>query len=72
MVKQLLRQHLLAVQAAKGSCSDARATADIAKGGTVRDETKTVTIACAHVEYETETVTMLTLTALVTLTLSRT
>ena len=28
--------------------------ADIAKGGTVRDETKTVTIAVAHVEYETE------------------
>ena len=26
--------------------------ADIAKGGTVRDETKTVTIAVAHVEYE--------------------
>ena len=28
--------------------------AEIAKGGTVRDETKTVTIAAAHVEYETE------------------
>jgi elongation factor Tu len=28
--------------------------ADIAKGGTVRDETKTVTIAVSHVEYETE------------------
>ncbi|MHC4923990.1 MAG: elongation factor Tu [Planctomycetota bacterium] len=28
--------------------------ADIAKGGTVRDDTKTVTIAAAHVEYETE------------------
>ena len=27
--------------------------ADIAKGGTVRDETKTVTIAVSHVEYET-------------------
>jgi elongation factor Tu len=27
--------------------------ADIAKGGTVRDENKTVTIAVAHVEYET-------------------
>ncbi|APS00443.1 elongation factor Tu [Pajaroellobacter abortibovis] len=27
---------------------------DIAKGGTVRDETKTVTIAVSHVEYETE------------------
>ena len=28
--------------------------ADIAKGGTVRDATKTVTIAVAHVEYETD------------------
>ncbi|HNN91514.1 elongation factor Tu [Haliangium sp. UPWRP_2] len=28
--------------------------ADIAKGGTVRDETKTVTIAAAHVEYQSE------------------
>ena len=27
---------------------------DIAKGGTVRDDTKTVTIAVAHVEYESE------------------
>ena len=27
---------------------------DIAKGGTVRDETKTVTIAVAHVEYESD------------------
>ncbi len=29
--------------------------ADIAKGGTVRDSSKTVTIAVAHVEYESET-----------------
>src|SRR4026208_322833 len=28
--------------------------ADIAKGGTVRDATKTVTIAVSHVEYESE------------------
>jgi elongation factor Tu len=28
--------------------------ADIAKGGTVRDDTKTVTIAAAHVEYESK------------------
>ncbi|MBU1088902.1 elongation factor Tu, partial [Patescibacteria group bacterium] len=28
--------------------------ADIAKGGTVRDENKIVTIAIAHLEYETE------------------
>jgi len=32
----------------------ARDYADIAKGGTVRDETKVVTIQVAHVEYETE------------------
>ncbi len=32
----------------------AKSYADIAKGGTVRDETKTVTIAAAHVEYETD------------------
>ncbi len=31
-----------------------REYADIAKGGTVRDETKTVTIQVAHVEYESE------------------
>jgi elongation factor Tu len=31
-----------------------KAYADIAKGGTVRDDTKTVTIAVAHVEYESE------------------
>ena len=28
---------------------------DIAKGGTVRDATKTVTIAASHVEYESAT-----------------
>ncbi len=33
---------------------DAISYHDVAKGGTVRDETKTVTIATAHVEYETE------------------
>ncbi|MDP3731436.1 MAG: elongation factor Tu [Candidatus Omnitrophota bacterium] len=32
----------------------ARDYADIAKGGTVRDETKIVTISVAHVEYETD------------------
>jgi elongation factor Tu len=44
---------LVAVQAAKG-LAKAITYADIAKGGTVRDETKTVTIAVAHVEYETD------------------
>ena len=44
---------ILAVQAAKG-LGKAKSYADIAKGGTVRDATKTVTIAASHVEYETE------------------
>ncbi len=34
---------------------DAIAYADIAKGGTVRDDTKIVTIATSHVEYESDT-----------------
>ena len=42
---------ILAVQAAKG-LAKFKSYADIAKGGTVRDETKTVTIAVSHVEYE--------------------
>jgi len=45
---------ILKVQADKG-LAEFKSYADIAKGGTVRDETKTVTIAVAHVEYETET-----------------
>ena len=44
---------LLAVQAAK-KLAQAKSYADIAKGGTVRDSTKTVTIAVSHVEYESE------------------
>ncbi len=44
---------LLSVQAAKG-LAQFKAYSEIAKGGTVRDATKTVTIAVAHVEYETE------------------
>jgi len=39
--------------ATKGRAKE-KSYADIAKGGTVRDETKTVTIQVAHVEYETE------------------
>ena len=42
---------ILAVQASKG-LAVVKSYKDIAKGGTVRDETKTVTIAAAHVEYE--------------------
>ena len=44
---------ILAVQAVKG-LAKTKSYADIAKGGTVRDETKTVTIAVSHVEYETD------------------
>src|ERR1043166_2492151 len=51
--KTTLTGAILAVQAAKGKAK-AKTYADIAKGGTVRDETKTVTIAVSHVEYETE------------------
>src|SRR3954447_7097655 len=42
------------VQALKG-LAKAIPYADITKGGTVRDDTKTVTIAVSHVEYETAT-----------------
>lgn len=42
---------ILAVQTAKG-LAKFKSYADIAKGGTVRDDTKTVTIAVSHVEYE--------------------
>ena len=44
---------ILKVQSDKG-LAEFKSYADIAKGGTVRDATKTVTIAVAHVEYETE------------------
>lgn len=44
---------ILKVQADKG-LAEFKSYADIAKGGTVRDATKTVTIAVAHVEYETD------------------
>ncbi len=50
--KTTLTGAILAVQAKKGMATF-KSYADIAKGGTVRDETKTVTIAVAHVEYET-------------------
>ncbi len=51
--KTTLTSAILAVQAQKG-LAQVKSYADIAKGGTVRDATKTVTIAVAHVEYETE------------------
>ncbi len=49
--KTTLTGALLAVQSAKG-LANFKSYADIAKGGTVRDETKTVTISVSHVEYE--------------------
>jgi len=51
--KTTLTGAILAVQATKGMAV-VKSYADIAKGGTVRDETKTVTIAVAHVEYESD------------------
>ena len=49
--KTTLTASIVKVQAKKGLAKEIK-YADIAKGGTVRDATKTVTIAVAHVEYE--------------------
>ena len=49
--KTTLTASILAVQAEKGLAQPV-SYADVAKGGTVRDDTKTVTIAVSHVEYE--------------------
>ena len=49
--KTTLTASIVKVQSTK-KLAKAISYADIAKGGTVRDETKTVTIAAAHVEYE--------------------
>ena len=51
--KTTLTSAILAVQATKG-LAKVKSYAEIAKGGTVRDASKTVTIAVAHGEYETE------------------
>src|SRR5271163_5000720 len=51
--KTTLTAALVKVQSKKG-LAKVISYADIAKGGTVRDATKTVTIAAAHVEYESE------------------
>jgi len=51
--KTTLTAALVKVQSKKGMAKEIR-YADIAKGGIVRDETKTVTIAVSHVEYETQ------------------
>lgn len=49
--KTTLTAALLAVQAHAG-LAKLKSYADIAKGGTVRDDSKTVTITVSHVEYE--------------------
>ena len=51
--KTTLTAAILQVLSKQGK-AEIKGYADIAKGGTVRDETKTVTIAVAHVEYESE------------------
>lgn len=51
--KTTLTASLVKVQADDGLAEEIK-YADIAKGGIVRDETKTVTIAASHVEYSTE------------------
>ncbi len=51
--KSTLTTALLKVQSDKG-LAEFKSYADVTKGGTVRDSSKTVTIAVSHVEYETE------------------
>ena len=50
--KTTLTTSILSVQA-KDGLATLKAYSDIAKGGTVRDDSKIVTISLAHVEYET-------------------
>jgi len=51
--KTTLTASILHVLSLKGQAKE-KAYADIAKGGTVRDDSKIVTIAVSHVEYESE------------------
>jgi len=51
--KSTLTTALLKIQSDKG-LAKFKSYADVTKGGTVRDESKTVTIAVSHVEYESE------------------
>src|SRR5476651_1604180 len=50
--KTTLTAAILAVQATQG-LAEVKSYRDISKGGTVRDEHKTVTIITSHVQYET-------------------
>src|SRR5262245_32041431 len=52
--KTTLTAAILAVQARKG-LAKVKTYKDIARGGTFRDENKTVTIVASHVRYETDT-----------------
>jgi elongation factor Tu len=51
--KSTLTAAIVMVQAKKG-LAQAKSYAEITKGGTVRDETKTLTIAVSHVEYQSD------------------
>src|SRR5438045_692039 len=51
--KTTLTAAILTRQAQRNKLQKVKSYSEIAKGGTVRDENKTVTIAVAHVEYET-------------------
>ena len=51
--KSTLTAAIVAVQARKGLAQEI-SYSDITKGGTVRDDSKTVTIAVSHVEYESD------------------
>ena len=51
--KSTLTAAIVMVQAAKG-LAQVKSYAEITKGGTVRDETKTLTIAVSHVEYQSD------------------
>ncbi|MCI0641572.1 MAG: elongation factor Tu [Gemmataceae bacterium] len=53
--KTTLTAAILARQAFRNKLDKFKGYAEIAKGGIVRDENKTVTIAVSHVEYETPT-----------------
>jgi len=52
--KTTLTAAIVKLQSKRGMAKEIKYS-DIAKGGIVRDETKTVTIAVSHVEYETKT-----------------
>jgi len=51
--KSTLTAAIVKVQAAKG-LAELKTYAEITKGGTVRDETKTLTIAISHTEYQSD------------------